>query len=369
MTKRSILFALFGGLTAGLTSFTPSNDRIMIGQVILLTLVSLPIFLAGLSSGVRSGLIAALLATSISISLNGESGIVFGLTIALPAAFLVSMAVMPINFWRQPVLLFSKSLRLSKIRTLFGKNADEYVEVPSGSILLLALILMGGMVFVALSMIIFWGESNPEFIISKAITEMIKDTNLADLPKDANLMLESAVLTIARFPSLMVESWLICLAFNGIIAQGLLMRFNYNLRTAPDMGNLGFPIWFSVIGLCLLMISLGAEAGKMQDWLGQNLPQSVAQTITAMTLSNSELFSYSWTPWIGYIARNLLLIQMLGFFFAGMAVMHTLSRKRPYRILVLIVYYALALMVPWVMLATNIIGLIEPWAKLRRRLA
>ena len=366
MNKRSILFALFGGVVAGLLSLPPTTDRFTSGHMIFTLLSTLPIFMAGLSGGARSCILAALLATSLSTSLNNINGIFFGLTLALPASLLVGVAVMPINFWRQPSLLLSKSLRMSKIRNLFGKFGGEYIEVPSGSLLLISLLAMGCTVLLLGSFLLFYGKADPELELTTLLQSALPAANLTGLPQDDQNLIEWVVKNLARFPSLFILSWMICLTLNGILAQGLLMRFNYNLRTSPDIGNISLPGWFSAIGLILLLAAIGSETEKLQIWLELNLPESAADMISGVILYHGGLAQF---PWVGYIARNLLLIQMLGFFFAGMGVMHSLSRKRPYRNLMLGVYYTLALFVPWVMLVTNVIGFLEPWAKMRRRLA
>ncbi|MDI9349801.1 MAG: hypothetical protein QM537_07350 [Candidatus Symbiobacter sp.] len=360
MTKRSILFALFGGVAAGLCSLPPDNDRVVVGHFILMTLAALPIFLAGLSGGIRSAVLTAFLATSISTSLGGIGGIFFGLLMAIPAAMLASIAVMPINFWRKPNLSFFKTLRPSRIRNLFGKNGDDYIEVPSGSILLLCLVWAGWTVFLTASYFTLSGQANPDAALKDAMNAVLPPSSFAALSSSDQVTIGWVLQILARFPSILVEGWMMCLLLNGILAQGLLMRFNYHLRTPPDIGNIVFPVWFSLMGLGLLGISLCAEA----DWFGPDMLKNLADRLHFITLPEGVL---TMLPWVGYIARNLLLLQMTGFFFAGLAVIHCLARKRPYRILLLSVYYGLALMVPWVMLMTNIIGLIEPWTKLRRR--
>ncbi|MCX8506045.1 MAG: hypothetical protein ORN98_05470 [Alphaproteobacteria bacterium] len=366
MNKRSILFALIGGLVAGLCSIPPASERFIAGHMIFMLLSTLPIFLAGLSGGVRSSILASLLATSISTSLNSINGLFFGLTLAFPAALLGGVAVMPINFWRQPGLLFSKSVRMSKMRTLFGKFSGDYIEVPSGSLLLISILTIGWTVLILGSFLMFHGKANPELELATLLRNALAETILIGSPESDQNLFDWVIKLLARFPSLFVLSWMICLTLNGILAQGLLMRFNYNLRTSPDIGNIALPGWFSVIGLVLLLVAVGSESEKLQIWLDDYLPKSVADPISAIIFYHGGLAQF---PWVGYIARNLLLIQMLGFFFAGMGVMHYLSRKRPYRNLILSVYYTLALLVPWVMLVTNVIGFLEPWAKMRRRLA
>ena len=140
-------------------------------------------------------------------------------------------------------------------------------------------------------------------------------------------------LVTAMLPGVVAASWLVMVAVNAALAQGLLIRFGRNMRPSPDIVGMTFPNWFPV-------------AAAVVALLGLVLPGA-----------------------LGYYGANLAIIVILPFFFMGLAVVHALCRRPASGKLLLTLFYVLLMIFGWPVLFVAALGLIEQWVGLRRRFA
>jgi hypothetical protein len=129
-------------------------------------------------------------------------------------------------------------------------------------------------------------------------------------------------------------TWMVLLlTLNGVLAQGVLVRFGHAIRPSPAIAELELPTW--------------------PTWL------LAACAVTAVVSSGTPAF----------IARNLVPVALVPFFFGGLAVVHCLCHRSKARGLLLFVFY-IALFI-WALVlppALAVLGLIDQWAGFRRRL-
>ncbi len=133
------------------------------------------------------------------------------------------------------------------------------------------------------------------------------------------------------FPGIVALSWIVMAVVNAAIAQALVTRLGVNRRPAPDIASLelpqGLPIFAAICGIGAFMPGFA-----------------------------------------GFLGVNLAIILAGAFAFAGLAVVHTLARRWPNRRLWLIAIYIFVSVFGWPVLALALLGLADPWLKLRSRL-
>ena len=303
--------AIASGLVAALLYLSVLTGSL--GALILVYLVQLPLFAAGLSLGAKAVLIAGGTATLVTAAVGGVlSGVLFFLAEALP-----------------PMLLVYQALRS---RT-DGTGAVAWY--PPGRLVLWlcgigAAILLGAALFLTGTADGFRGTVHG-FLAGQldALLGTARTATAAGQKSQAEAMAEALT---AFFPAMAVGSWLIMTTVNGILAQGVLARFGLNRRPAPDMAALTLPRWTAGVLAASLLIALVASGD------------------------------------IGYLGANLAPVLALAYVFAGLAVMHAVLRRQAGRILILVPAY-LALLLGWPVLLVAACGMIDQWFGLRQRFA
>jgi hypothetical protein len=304
--SRDYLIALGAGLLSAL--FYLSVKMGSPGAIILAYMSQLPLFVIGLSLGLIPTAIACLVAAAaIAVSANFSAA---GLFLAVTAG---------------PVLLLVRQLLQSRP----GSRAGVVEWYPPGR-LLGALTGYGLVMLVAASLILAGSEGG---LLGVARTYI--DTALGTMPANgADPRLEALIGSFVRyFPSVVVTTWLLMVIANGVLAQGLLVRFKFNRRPSPKFTELELPAW--------LTVGLVVSAG--------------------MSMVSGQ---------IGMIGQNALVIMALPFFLLGLSVAHVLSRRFPARGFFLATTYAMLLFVglPAIIFMSGL-GIIEQWTRLRQRFA
>jgi predicted membrane protein DUF2232 len=133
-------------------------------------------------------------------------------------------------------------------------------------------------------------------------------------------------------PGVIAASWMIMAFINGALAQGVLAQFGVNWRPSPDLAALTLPRWLS---LALAVAGAGVAIGGTARFVGINM---------AIALS-------------------------VPFGLAGLAVLHVAARRLSHPAIALVTFYTLAGLFGWPLLAVAVLGLLENWLGLRRRLA
>lgn len=275
------------------------------GAFILAYLAQLPLFLIGLWAGTTAALVACAAAVVVAA---GIGGVFFGITFlavnALPAAVVVRQAL------------------LSRAD---GAGGIEWY--PPG--MLVAWVT--GMVmtaFLIIALLLAGTEGGLKGYVQDMLTASLKA--VGPPPGEGMSVTKVADALASWFPGIVAISWLIMVAVNGVLAQGLAVRFGLNQRPSPDMATLDLPFW---------IVPAAALSG-------------VAAVLPGLT---------------GFIGGNLALILIVPFVFAGLAVVHAVARGWNHRTMLLILVYLLIFIFGWPVLIVALLGLIEPWVRLRER--
>lgn len=317
-TGLALLYGLAGALPLLIAFSVP-------GGVLFMLLVPLPLFLSGLSLGSTAVLLSATtacLALSLLIAMattqvagSLASGLADGVGIFLGTAFTLAL----------PVVVLVRQALLNRT------NDDGSVEwYPAG---LLVMWLTGaGVALLAFSfgsLLWFGSGESLEAIFAGQLTDALRLV----VPDAEDAQLQEAAATTAQIGlGLGLDSWLMVIAANGILAQGVLGRFGRNLRPAPDITQFDLPNW--------LALALAATA------------------LVAMLAPGD----------IGFLARSLVVVLLLPYFFAGLAVVHAACRNRGARTVMLTIFYIILILFAWPAALVVGLGLLDQVIGLRRRL-
>jgi hypothetical protein len=132
-------------------------------------------------------------------------------------------------------------------------------------------------------------------------------------------------------PGVVAASWMVTAVVNATLAQGVLARFAANWRPSPRLIALELPIW--------LHIALGITAA-------------------AVVFGGAARF----------VGMNAMIALSVAFCLGGLAVLHAAARRLAHPTMVLVFFYTTAALFGWPFLVAAVLGLLEPWLGLRRRL-
>jgi hypothetical protein len=133
-------------------------------------------------------------------------------------------------------------------------------------------------------------------------------------------------------PGVVAASWMVTVVVNATLAQGVLARFAANWRPSPSLVAIELPIW--------LHIALGVTAA-------------------AAVFGGTARF----------IGINAMIALSVAFCLGGLAVLHAAARRLSHPTMVLVFFYTTAALFGWPFLVVAVLGLLETWLGLRRRLA
>jgi hypothetical protein len=275
--------------------------------LILAYLALLPLFAVGLGWGPAAVAIgAAISAAVVAAMASVVVGFVFALAYGVPAAMTVRLAL--------------------RSRTQPDGTVGWYPVGPLVS--WLAVYACGSFAVLAL----LGGDSG----VQDAVAE-IEKAMTSVLPVDQNPQIAVLVRVIAGFfPAIVLSSWLVMALVNLALAQGLLERFQRNLRPRPKAAAIELPDWYT-------MVTVGVA--------------SIALIARGMGLDTA-----------GFIARNMALALLVPYFLVGLAVVHVWARQWPARLAILAGFYLLVLVFGWLaIVAVAALGFMEQWLLLRRR--
>jgi hypothetical protein len=143
---------------------------------------------------------------------------------------------------------------------------------------------------------------------------------------------EVAASLASIIPGVIAASWMVTAVVNAVLAQGVLARFATNWRPSPRLIELELPIWLHIV--------LGATA---------------AAAIFGGTAR--------------FIGINAMIALSVAFCLGGLAVLHAAARRLTHPMMVLVLFYVTAALFGWPFLVVTVLGLLDIWLGLRRRLA
>ncbi len=311
--SRNNLFALGGGALSGACYLSVLSG--IPDALILAYLAQFPLILAGLGMGVSASVLAAFAAVFL-IALIGGLFSAMSFTI----------------FGAAPSILLTKLALLARSRSLEGTGdeaPEDDLEWYPPDAMIMWLTGFGVLAFMAA---LFAASSQSGGLEGEIREELVLTVSQFLASYDESLQ-QAAIDTVAPFfPSALFVFWLVMMVVNAALAQGMLVRWNRNLRPTPDITQLKLP---------------------------NILPMAIA-TAGVIALLAEGTFTYA--------ARNLVVILSVPYFFSGLGVIHALMRRVADSILPLVLFYVFLLFLGWPIFMITGLGFIDHWMGLRETL-
>lgn len=288
-----------GGLFVALTTGS-------FGAIIFAYLSQVPLFLVGLGLGSSALLVAAAAAL-----------LVVGLTGGMAAAgLLLAGAIVPIFVLLRQALL--------------NRPGNAGVEWYPAGLLIGWLAGMAGLGVLLAGLLLGGHPEGAEPAVREMLAGALQLMAPPEtLPEERVRQLSAAFATV--FLGSTAVSWMMMMAINGSLAQGVLVGFGRNLRPSPHVSEIEIPRW--------IWLALGVAA----------------------------LLAVAADGTLGYIARNLAITFAAAFFFQGLAIVHALAGRWSARTVSLIVFYLVLIVFGWPVVIVMALGLMEPLLRLRAR--
>ena len=273
-------------------------------QTIAFWILSLiPLFVSGLGFGLRSALISVATGVLVAaIAIDTGFALAYAVIAGLPVVILVRQALL----WRE------------SDGTRFWYPVDYLLIWWAGICIGLTGLAIG---------LLHWDEALRQGMVEAFDQMLVQMQEIQGV---------TPALTGEEFVSLMPQFlgpiWGMFILLSGCLAQGLLARFNKNIRPTPKLTKMALPNWLALAFIAATALSV---------LLDTPLPLLGAVVITLETL----------------------------FFLQGMAVIHVVSHRWNGRPFILGAVYILMIMTLWLVLLIAILGLMENWIGFRRRFA
>lgn len=298
--------ALGGAIGAGFYLIALTHSPQPLASLILLLMAQLSLFTPGLWLGAGATGVAALVATALLFGAAGTaSAVFFAAVMAAPAVVLVRQAL---------------------LRRQRGDGTVEWYPPGLLAAWLTGLALLG----TGLGVVLAGGPHGIERVVREALDPVflrLQETTGTVLTDRATLIRILALI----LPGMSAMVWMMIVVTNGILAQGVLVRFGANRRPSPDIAALALPVWMPIL------FAAGAA--------------------TAPLGGSARLFGIT-----------VMILLAVPFCLAGLAVFHTAARRLKRPLPVFIVFYGLAALFGWPLLLAALLGLVDTTLGLRRRL-
>ncbi|HLB07411.1 MAG TPA: DUF2232 domain-containing protein [Alphaproteobacteria bacterium] len=309
---RAYLLSFLAGIVSALL-FATVNVNFGLAAIVA-PFTPVPLYLAGLSLGLRAALLAGVTASVLvglaPGSLHFYGSLMYAALILGPTALMVRQAV------------------LSRER---ADGAREWY--PAGRLLTVLVATMSGLFLLGYGLFAATGEG-----LLATLTEMFEATYQAlgspDAAPGEALPQDAARATAEMMVQWMPASLVLGNAISMLLAHGVLLRLNKAIRPSLDLMRLELPaaLTYALAGCVLLALLAPGE--------------------------------------LGLIGRSLALALAVAFVFLGLTVVHAFARRLSGGgIIVLILVYGIMLFVIYAAAAIAALGVLERWLRLRARAA
>lgn len=281
----------------------------VLGTPLFAYFVQLPLLFVGLSLGLAPAGLAGV----------GSAGLVMAFGGGLAALFFVVIQI-------APCLLAIRQALLSRA------GPDGKTEWYPQGLVLCQLVLYAAVVLVLALLWVRWSTGSIEASFEAALANV-----LGQLTGEAG-QLAGVARRIADYaalmPGIIAVSWVLMTVINAALAQFLALRGGQAQRPAAPLAELWLPAW------CGPALAIGALASLV---------------------AGGDL---------AFFAQGLAVLLAVPFLMQGLAVIHSLARRLPAPGLALAGLYLVLVLFSWpLVVVVVVLGLVEDWAHLRRRLA
>jgi hypothetical protein len=314
------LIGIGAGLVAAVLFASLANNSAL--AFLLFYLTPLPVLLAAMGWGVRAALLAFVSATSLlALVLSVRYALGFALIVGVPG-FILSY-----------LMLLRRHLPAGDAAEAAGGRPLVRTEwYPFGWIIAWASVMAGGLVTLALLLIGGDGESYRQMIGSVFDEAAMKQLQSMLGSEFDQVEFQQFVERFSRYvlPAFASTFWLLIMVGNLWLAAKSAVISGLLDRPVPDFTKIDYPLFISAGFMIALALNF-----------------------------SSGLIGLIGTAFLGAFAcANLLL---------GLAVVHVLVGGLPLKLFFLLALYAGLILTPWVGLPVTVLGLLEPFLRLRWR--
>ncbi len=320
MTASPTLIGIGAGLVAAVLFASLANNSAL--ALMLFYLTPLPVLLAGVGWGVSAALLAFVTATALlALVLSIKSAIAFGLFVGVPGVVLSYL------------MLLHRDVPVSGQPGEGSGSPQIRIEwYPFGRIIAWASVMAGGLV--ALALLLIGGDSETYSRTIGAIfnEEAFKQLQAVFGPEFGQAAFQQFVERFTRYilPAFAAIFWLLVMVGNLWLAAKSARISGLLARPLPEFTRIDYPLFVPIGFLIALALNFGS-----------GLPGLIG------------------TAFLGAFACAHLLM--------GLAVVHVLVATLQFKPLVLFALYAGLFLTPWVGLPVTLLGLLEPFLRLRQR--
>lgn len=301
--SRDMLIAAAAGALSGMAAMSFFGGGA--GSVLFVYFAALPLFMAAFAMGKAATTVAVAVGIIVTAVTGGEgAALLFGLVYGFPV-------------W------LTARLVLARTNTPAGKVG----RFTPGEILCW-LAIVGAVSFIMGAVAIGLDGSSVRSEVAAFIDRGL--TTLAPGLDDEERLHWGGTLT-AVFPGLFGASWVMMTALNAALAQSLLLRLGRGLRPSPMQAGFRVPEWMSWLLVAAAAVALFAPGD------------------------------------VEYAGETVVMMFAVPFFFLGIATVHALAARLPYRSMLLVAFYLIVLISGWAALVVAGIGLVEQWIGLSHR--
>ncbi|MEZ5906276.1 MAG: DUF2232 domain-containing protein [Geminicoccaceae bacterium] len=281
----------------------------VLGTPLFAYFVQLPVLFVGLSFGLAPAGLASF----------GSAGLVmaFGGGIAALVFIVIQVA---------PCLLTTRQALLSRV------GQDGKTEWYPLGLVLCQLVLYAAIVMVLAHFWVRWNTGSIEAAFTAALTDVLGQFagEAGQLAAIARQVADYAAIV----PGIIAVSWVLMTVINAALAQLLALRGGQAQRPGAPLAELWLPAW------CGPALAIG--------------------TLAALVAGGD----------LAFFAQGLAALLAVPFLMQGLAVVHSLAHRLPARGLALAGFYLVLILFSWpLVVVVVVLGLVEDWAHLRRRLA
>lgn len=277
-----------------------------LGAFVFAYLAQLPLFAVGLWMGFGAAAFAGAVAVA---ALTAAGGFVFAI------AYLVANA--------------APAVAVTWLAQLNRRRDDGGIDWYPAGLLVAWLVSFGAVAFLVVCVVLSGELGGAEALVRRFLEAGLRAFTTAG---DDAAIARSAGALARVFPGMIGGSWIAMIIANAVLAQALLVRVRRNLRPSPRMTEIDLPEWMlPALAICVL---------------GAFMPGTA-----------------------GFIGGNLTLIFFVGYALVGLGVIHALLARLPNRSGLLSVTYLFMFLFGWPLIIAALLGVAEPWLKLRRRAA
>jgi uncharacterized protein YybS (DUF2232 family) len=278
-----------------------------LGAMMVVVLVSVPLFMAGLSLGAMAALVASATGIVAALALHGP---------AVAGVFAMCFGV--------PVLIMVR-------QALLSRSGDAGIEWYPAGLLAATLTVIGLALAVIFTTVLpMLGVQEFAEVLLQGFAESLA-AGTEGVTAEEVLEQINIERMLRLMPGMISGFWMLALLAGGSIAQAILEKTGRNLRPSPEFSRIELPNWLAIVAAIIMAAGMFVP-GVLGDY--------------AVAMAFAACFPF--------------LVQ-------GLALVHAFIRKIRGGTILLVIFYLLVFVPVWPVMLVVLLGAVEQFAGFRQR--